>query len=74
MIMAWTKLFHAYFYHTIGDVFYYKKKNSNRYKLIDGERKAWDLKDCMVEYKRLGERLDESVEANLFFLSNSEIR
>ena len=67
MIIAWTRLFHAYFYHTKGDVFYYKKENSNRYRRIDGEKKAWGLKDCMVEYKGLGERLDESVEANLFF-------
>ncbi len=67
MIIAWTRLFHAYFHHTKGDVFYYKKGNSNRYKRIDGEKKAWSLKDCMVEYKRLGERLDESVEANLSF-------
>jgi hypothetical protein len=67
MIIAWTRLFHAYFYHTKGDVFYYKKENSNRYKRIDGEKKAWGLKDCMLEYKRLGDRLDESVEANLFF-------
>lgn len=67
MIIAWTRLFHAYFYHTKGDVFYYKKENSNRYRRIDGEKKAWGLKDCMVEYKGLDERLDESVEANLFF-------
>ena len=67
MIIAWTRLFHAYFYHTKGDVFYYKKENSNRYKRIDGEKKTWGLKDCMVEYKRLGERLDESVVANLIF-------
>ena len=67
MIIAWTRLFYAYFHHTKGDVFYYKKENSNRYKRIDGEKKAWGLKDCMVEYKRFGERLDESVEANLIF-------
>jgi hypothetical protein len=67
MIIAWTRLFHAYFYHTKGDVFYYKEKNSNRYKRKDGEKEAWGLKDCRVEYKRLGERLDESVEANLNF-------
>jgi len=63
MIMAWTKLFHAYFYHTRGDVFYYKRKNSNRYQRIDGERKSWDLKTCIKEYKKL----NEPIKANLEF-------
>jgi hypothetical protein len=36
MIMAWTKLFHAYFNHEIGDRYYYKKKGSNRYEDRDG--------------------------------------
>ena len=30
IIIAWTKLFHAYFHSTIGDKYYYKKKKSNR--------------------------------------------
>lgn len=63
MIIAWTRLFHAYFYHTIGDVFYYKKKNSTRYERIDGEKKAWALKKCIEQY----ERLDEVIKANLNF-------
>ena len=32
MIMAWTRLFHAFFNSTIGDRYYYKKKNG-RYEL-----------------------------------------
>ena len=36
MIIAWTRLFHAYFNNTIGDKFYYKK--GSRYKIVDGER------------------------------------
>ena len=63
MVIAWTKLFHAYFYHTKGNVFYYKKKNSNRYLLIDGERKAWDLKTCINKYNKLS----NSIKANLVF-------
>ena len=63
MIIAWTKLFHAYFHHTIGNLFYYKKKNSNRYELIDGERKAWELKTCITKYKQL----EEPIRANLEF-------
>ena len=54
MIMAWTKLFHAHFHHTIGDKFFYKEKNG-RYKLIDDEKKAWELKTCMSKCKDLNE-------------------
>lgn len=62
MIMAWTKLFHAYFNATIGDKFYYKKENG-RYELVDGEKKAWELKTCIAKY----EKLTEPVKANLLF-------
>lgn len=60
MIIAWTKLFHAYFNKTIGDKYYYKKKNG-RFDTVDGERKAWELKTCIDEY---GE-LKEPIKANL---------
>jgi len=63
MIIAWTKLFHAYFYHNKGDTFYYKKRNSNRYELVDGERKAWGLKTCMKKYQKL----EAPLRANLNF-------
>ena len=33
MVMAWTRLFHAYFNSTIGDKYYYKKKNG-QYEVI----------------------------------------
>ena len=62
MIMAWTKLFHAYFHHKIGDKFYYKKRNG-RYELIDEERKAWELKTCISKYGGLS----EAQKANLLF-------
>lgn len=39
MIIAWTKLFHAYFHVTIGEKYFYKEKNG-RYKIIDGEKKG----------------------------------
>jgi len=63
MIIAWTRLFHAYFYHKIGDKYYYKQEKSNRYKIADGERKAWDLKTCINKYGKL----EEPVKANLLF-------
>ena len=36
MIIAWTKLFHAYFQATIGERYFYKEKNG-RFKRVDGE-------------------------------------
>lgn len=62
MIMAWTRLFHAYFQHTIGDVYYYRKKDSNRYVYVDGERKAWELTRCLKEYGKLNEPAKKNVE------------
>lgn len=66
MIIAWTRLFHAHFYHTIGDKYYYKQKKSNRYEIIDGERKTWDLKTCINKYGKL----EEPIKANLLFFIN----
>jgi hypothetical protein len=64
MIIAWTKLLHACFNHTIGNKYFYKKKNG-RYEIVEGERKAWDLKTCIKQYGKLS----ESGKANLeFFL------
>lgn len=62
MVMAWTRLFHAYFNANIGDKFYYKKKNSNRYARVDGERKAWELKTCMRRYGYLPEPIKKNLE------------
>lgn len=63
MIMAWTKVFHAHFQNGIGDRYFYKKKGSTRYELIDGERKAWELTTCIKKYSTL----NASVKANLEF-------
>lgn len=62
MIMAWTKLFQAHFNHEIGDKFYYKNLNG-RYRIFDGERKAWDLKTCISRYGQL----TKPVKANIGF-------
>lgn len=62
MIMAWTRLFQAHFNHTIGDTYFYKEKNG-RYKIIDGDKKAWELKTCIKEYNSL----NESIKVNLEF-------
>ena len=62
MIMAWTRLFQAYFNNTIGEKFFYKEKNG-RYKIIDGEKKAWELKTCICKYGQL----NDAVRSNLDF-------
>jgi hypothetical protein len=61
MIIAWTRLFHAFFNRAIGHKYFYKKKSSERYETIDGERKAWELKTCITKY---GE-LSDGIKANL---------
>lgn len=65
MVIAWTRLFHAYFHRTIGNCYYYKEENG-RYKQVDGERKAWGLDKCIKEYQKL-ESLSSGVEKNLRF-------
>ena len=69
MVIAWTKLFHAYFQSTIGERYYYKEKNG-RYKLVDGERKTWDLSECLKRYKKTktDAPLSEAAEANLIII------
>ena len=65
MIIAWTKLFHAYFQATIGEKFFYKEKNG-RYKVVDGEKKAWELKECIKNFKKKSTVvISEAVVANL---------
>ena len=69
MIIAWTKLFHAYFQSEIGERYFYKEKNG-RYKKIDGERKAWELTECIKEYQKMRKpypNLTDPVVANLRF-------
>lgn len=61
MIIAWTRLFHAFFNKTIGNRYYYKEKG--RYQYFDGQRKAWELKTCINRYGSLS----EAVKANLQF-------
>lgn len=64
MIIAWTRLFHAYFNKTIGNK-YYDKLENGRYKIINGERKAWNLNTCIDKYKKLSEPIKENL---LFFI------
>jgi len=61
MVMAWTRLFHAYFNSTIGDKYYYKKKNG-RYEIIDGERKSWELSTCIKKYGKLSAAAEKNLQ------------
>lgn len=61
MIIAWTRLFHAWFHHEIGERYFYKKQNG-RYKKVDGERKAWELGTCIRKYGKLGEPVQRNLE------------
>lgn len=63
MIIAWTRLLHAHFNNTIGDKYYYKdKSNPKRYATIDGDKKAWELTECIKQYKKLSEPVKKNLE------------
>lgn len=49
MCIAWTSLFHAIFFKNKINPFY-KEKDRNRYKKVDGELRYWELKTCVSEY------------------------
>lgn len=49
MCISYTALFHAIFERN-GLKYFYKKKNSNRYEVVDGEYKAWELTKCAEMY------------------------
>ena len=68
MIIAWSKLFHAYFQNFFGECYFYKEKNG-RYKIIDGEKKAWELKECLKNYRKISPPvpISDAVIANLNF-------
>lgn len=61
MIMAWTRLLHAHFHNSIGDKYYYKDK-PNRYVIIDGDKKAWELSECIKQFKKLSDPVRKNLE------------
>lgn len=62
MVMSCTRLLQAHFNYNIGETFFYKEDNG-RYKIIDGEKKSWELKTCIQKYGGL----TEAVGSNLDF-------
>ena len=64
MVIAWSRLFHAYFNSTIGDRYYYK--NKGKYQIIDGDRKSWELATCIKKYGKLKAPVEKNLQ---FFIS-----
>lgn len=62
MIMAWNRLLHAYFQSTIGEKYFYKEKDNRRYKVIDGEKKAWELTTSINKYGKLSEPVRKNLD------------
>ena len=48
MVIAWTSLFHAIFYHRKQKPYY--RKTNGRYVRIDGEYRHWELDECLKHY------------------------
>ena len=51
MIIAWTALFHATFERR-KIAYYHRKRNSRRFEIVEGDRKAWELSMCLHEFYR----------------------
>jgi len=49
MSIAWTSLFHAFFFKN-KEKPYYKEKDKNRYKIVYGEYWYWELHTCVDKY------------------------
>jgi hypothetical protein len=73
MIVAWTRLFHAHFHNTIGNRYHYKG-DDGRYKLIDGERKSWELTTCIKNYGQLTSPVKKNLEFSVRLRNKIEHR
>lgn len=60
MIIAWTALFHAIFDQQMMD--YFCKEKDGTVKMIDGDKKAWELKTCI---NKCGSIIDGATKENL---------
>jgi hypothetical protein len=50
MCIAWTALFHAIFFKRGAKPFYRKKTNRRHFEVVDGDRKAWELFQCLAAF------------------------
>ena len=60
MIIAWTALFHAIYESEKTDYFYKNKDGSD--KLVDGDKKAWELDSCL---DKCGNMISDAAKENL---------
>jgi len=60
MIIAWTALFHAV-YEMDGTDYFYKNKDGS-YKIVDGDKKAWELDSCL---DKCGNMISNAAKTNL---------
>ncbi len=61
MVIAWTAAMHAVYERD--SVSYFWKKKNGRFERIDGDKRAWELSNCIKEYD--GDNLGPHVVANL---------
>ena len=54
MIIGYIRLFQAFF-KSKNIPYFYRKKGSNRFVKIDGDKKAWDITRCIKEYEERNE-------------------
>lgn len=66
MTIAWTSLFHAIFEKNNINYFY-RKKDSIRYVKIDGDKKAWELSECVKQYFKLNLKEEIPIKENIEF-------
>lgn len=66
MTIAYTSLFHAIF-EKCRIKYYHREKGSNKYVVIDGEHKAWELSDCLKEYFKNCEKEELPIRKNVEF-------
>lgn len=64
MIIAWTSLFHAIFERDKVSYYYKKSPESRFYKKIDGDKMAWEVKEC-AKYYFTNYNVIEPVQKNL---------
>jgi hypothetical protein len=50
MCIAWTALFHAIFFKRGVKPFYRKKSNRRHFEIVDGDKKAWELSQCLIGF------------------------
>ncbi len=62
MIIAWTSLLHSVFEEN--DIDYYYKESDGSYKIVDGDKKTWELSECIKNT----DIIDKPIKDNLKFM------